>query len=85
MPEPTAHDPKLDFSSKKAARHVERMLDDAVEDSFPASDPVSLAMPHNRVESKFAQLGEGGTPSLGTLLLLGGGILAIVALIALRK
>ena len=52
MPETAPHDHKLDFSTKRAAHRVERMLDDAVEDSFPASDPVSLAMPHNRIESK---------------------------------
>jgi len=33
-----------------AARHVDRMLDSAIEDSFPASDPVALAMPRHRVE-----------------------------------
>jgi hypothetical protein len=35
-PDPAQTPPKL-----------ERQLDDAIEDSFPASDPVSLAMPHD--------------------------------------
>lgn len=41
----------LDLTTDKAERHLDRMLDDAIEDSFPSSDPVSLAMPHDRVES----------------------------------
>ena len=84
MPDPNAQDHKLDFSSKNAARRVERMLDDAVEDSFPASDPVALSLPHNRVESRFPQVPE-GAPSMGTLLLLGGGLLAVIALLTLRR
>jgi hypothetical protein len=41
----------LDLSSNKAEAHVDRMLDAAIADSFPNSDPVALAMPHDRVES----------------------------------
>jgi hypothetical protein len=81
MSETTPQDQKLDFSTKRAANRVERMLDDAVEDSFPASDPVALSMPHDRVESKLPQL---GTASVSTILLLSG-LLAVIALIALRK
>lgn len=82
MAETTPQDHKLDFSTKHAAHRVERMLDDAIEDSFPASDPVALSMPHDRVESRMPQL---GTASLSTMLLLGGGLLAVIALIALRR
>lgn len=42
----------IDLSSNQAAHHVDRMLDEAIEDSFPSSDPVSLAMPHNRIEEE---------------------------------
>ncbi len=41
----------LDLTSSKSSRHVDRMLDEAIEDSFPTSDPVSLAMPHDRVKA----------------------------------
>lgn len=41
----------LDLTSSKSTRHVDRMLDEAIEDSFPTSDPVSLAMPHDRVKT----------------------------------
>lgn len=81
MAENIPRDHKLDFSSKHAANRVERMLDDAVEDSFPASDPVALSMPHDRVESRMPQL---GAASIG-MLLLGGGLLAAIAIIALRR
>jgi hypothetical protein len=68
---------KLGLSGK--AHAIEDKLDSAVEDSFPASDPVSLAMPHHREEldlhSKYST----------TLWLLGGGLLAVIALIALRR
>ena len=82
MAETTPQDHKLDLSTRRAANRVERQLDDAIEDSFPASDPVSLSMPHDRVESRLAQL---GTPSLTTMLLLGGGLLAVIAFIAMRR
>lgn len=77
-----ARDTKLDFSTKDAARHVERMLDDAVEDSFPASDPVAIAMPHERVEAGYLRAGAGST---ATWFLVGGGLLALIALLALRR
>jgi hypothetical protein len=38
----------LDLSSKAAREHVDRLLDQAIEDTFPTSDPVSLTMPHER-------------------------------------
>jgi hypothetical protein len=49
----------LDLTTDKAEHHVDRLLDEAIADSFPNSDPVSLAMPHDRVErpsSRVSQL-----------------------------
>jgi hypothetical protein len=69
---------KLGMSSKP--HEVERKLDDAVADSFPASDPVQLSMPHDREELNLHREG-----SMSTWMLVGGGLLALVALIALRR
>ena len=69
---------KLGLSDRSA--HLERKLDDAVADSFPASDPVSLAQPHHRHE-----LGHTTPMSLNSWLMIGGGLLAVIALIALRR
>jgi hypothetical protein len=76
------HDPKLDLTTKNAAHRVERMLDDAIEDSFPASDPVALAMPRNRVESGALR---SAAESNTTWFLVGGGLLALIAILALRR
>lgn len=71
----------LGLSSETArAREVERKLDDAIADSFPASDPVALSMPHDADE-----LGRTRAVSATTLMLVGGGLLALIALIALRR
>ncbi|HEV7799501.1 MAG TPA: hypothetical protein VGP15_00365 [Burkholderiales bacterium] len=59
---------------------VEAKLDNAVEDSFPASDPVSLSMPHDREELNLHR-----STSPATMMLVGGGLLALIALIALRR
>jgi hypothetical protein len=59
---------------------IEGKLDDAVEASFPASDPVQLSMPHDRRE---LDLHSRVTPA--TMLLVGGGLLALIAVIALRR
>ena len=63
------------------ASDVDRRLDDAVEDSFPASDPVQLAQPHDPYETGVR------SPPLSTMhwMLVGGGLLAILAIIALRR
>jgi hypothetical protein len=34
----------------KTAQGLDHQLDKAIEDSFPASDPVQLAMPHENLE-----------------------------------
>ena len=82
MATPDTHDATLDLSTNHAARRVERQLDDAVEDSFPASDPVSFAMPRNRVEPGLIS---SATDSTTTWFLLGGGLLALIAFLALRR
>jgi hypothetical protein len=69
---------KLGLSSRST--DVQRQLDDAVAESFPASDPVSLAQPHDAKE-----LGHGTAMPLTNWLLIGGGLLAVIALIALRR
>lgn len=77
-----ALDAKLDLSNSKAANRVDRMLDDAVADSFPASDPVALAMPRARVEPSVLRT---AAEQKSTWFLLGGGLLAVIALLALRR
>ena len=72
---------KLGMTSASRRAQVERQLDDAVADSFPASDPVSLAQPHDREELGASHY----TMSSTGWLLLGGGLLAVLALIALRR
>ena len=63
------------------ADDVERRLDNAIEESFPASDPVSLAQPHDPEE--LGLLCPIMPPS--AWLVVGGGLLAVLALVALRK
>ena len=82
MPTTEQQDAKLDLTTKDAAHRVDRMLDDAIEDSFPASDPVALAMPRNRVESGALR---SAAESSATWFLVGGGLLALLALLALRR
>lgn len=70
-----------DLGLANRATDVESRLDDAIADSFPASDPVSLAQPHDPRE-----LGLHRTmPSTTSMMLVGGGLLAIIAIIALRR
>jgi hypothetical protein len=71
---------KLGITNHAGHRDVNRKLDNAVEDSFPASDPVQLSMPHDREE---LNLHKGISSS--TMWLVGGGLLAIIAIIALRR
>ena len=33
-------------------RHIEDLLDQALEESFPASDPPSIAMPHEAIDAR---------------------------------
>ena len=75
----TAIQDKLGISNR--ASDVDRRLDDAIADSFPASDPVSLAQPHDPAELGISH------SSLSTtgMVLVGGGLLAILALIAMRR
>ncbi len=82
MPITDAVDAKLDLSNSKAANKVDRMLDDAVEDSFPASDPVALAMPRQRIEKNALRA---AADSQNTWFVLAGGLLALIAFLALRR
>lgn len=70
---------KLGLSGKSA--DVDRQLDDAGADSFPASDPVSLAQPHDPEELGLSR----SAMSMTSMVLVGGGLLALIALIALRR
>ena len=63
------------------ASDVDKRLDEAVEDSFPASDPVSLAQPHDPQEIGVSR----SVISPTSMMLVGGGLLAILAIIALRR
>ncbi len=74
----------IDVSSEPATEHVDRMLDKAIEDSFPNSDPVALAMPHDRVESRTSRALQ-KAPAIRDawpLMLVGG---MIVALLLMRR
>ena len=70
---------RLGLRSK--SEDVERRLDDAVADSFPASDPVALAQPHDPEELGLRR----SMMSPTAWLVVGGGLLALLALIALRR
>lgn len=70
---------KLGMANHAAHQEMDRKLDDAVADSFPASDPVQLSMPHDREELNLHR------SSSTTWWLVGGGLLAVIALIALRR
>ncbi|MGE5525029.1 MAG: hypothetical protein ACM3SS_15050 [Rhodospirillaceae bacterium] len=80
MATPQAPTDPLDLTSEKAERHVNRMLDDAIADSFPSSDPVSLAMPHDRVESSPSRVSQWPTAMRDTwpLMLVAGIIVALL-------
>ncbi len=74
----------LDLSTNRKAEHVDRMLDEAIEDSFPSSDPVSLAMPHERVEGDISRKLQipAGFRDAWPLMVVGG---IIVALLLARR
>lgn len=68
------------FAAKHTDEHVDRMLDQAIEDSFSTSDPVSLTMPHQRFHEELQQ-GATRWAAVGTalpLLIIGGIILALL-------
>jgi hypothetical protein len=48
-------------SAQSSREHIERMLDEALEGSFPASDPTSIAMPQRLMK------GEGDNPPANLL------------------
>ena len=82
MADTSPQDSKLDLRTKGSTRDVDRKLDEAIEDSFSTSDPVALTMPHDRVESRLPRFDE---IPIGAWFLVGGGLLALIALIALRR
>ena len=38
----------MDRQEEAAERHEQELLDEALEGTFPASDPVAMVMPHGR-------------------------------------
>jgi len=85
MADPQVPTDPLDLTTDKAEHHVDRMLDEAIAESFPNSDPVSLAMPHNRVErpsSRVSQLPPAIRDSWPLLVI--GGIIAALLLAGRR-
>ena len=75
----TTGDDKLGLANR--ASDVDQRLDDAVAASFPASDPVSLAQPHDPRELGLHTTGMSTT----SMMLIGGGLLAVIAIIAFRR
>jgi hypothetical protein len=61
-------------------RDLDSKLDEAIAESFPASDPVALSMPHDAEE-----MGRASAVSPTSMMLIGGGLLALIAFIALRR
>jgi hypothetical protein len=37
-------------SEEEKARHIEKLLDEALDETFPASDPVAINVPHEHVD-----------------------------------
>ena len=70
---------KLGLRSK--SEDVERQLDDASAESFPASDPISLAQPHDPEEMGLRR----AVMSPTAWLVVGGGLLAVLALVVLQR
>ncbi|HSQ02533.1 MAG TPA: hypothetical protein VLN59_00775 [Burkholderiales bacterium] len=62
----------FDSSHTQSAEHLDRALDQAIEDSFPTSDPVSLTMPHRRPAPAIS------VSSALPLLIIGGIVLALL-------
>ena len=69
------------WGMKSKSDDIERKLDSAVEDSMAASDPVALAQPHDPEELGLRR----PVMSPAVWLVVGGGLLAALALVALRK
>ena len=69
------------LGSKSKSENVDRQLDDASAESFQTSDPIALAQPHDPEELGLRR----PVMSPSAWLVVGGGLLAALALIALRK
>lgn len=71
----------IDLRTERSTAHVDQMLDEAIAESFPNSDPVALAMPHDRLEPQGNAVGVRkllGANSHWPLLIVGGVILALL-------
>lgn len=45
------HAPKIEQAKRNLQKHEESKLDEALEDTFPASDPPAMTAPHNHAGS----------------------------------
>jgi hypothetical protein len=71
-----------DSRGSKGKNHdLERRLDDGVEESFPASDPVALAQPHDPEELGLRR----PLMSPTAWLVVGGGLLAVLAAVVIAR
>ena len=50
-PSQDIHPPKIDEAKKNVHKHKMSELDEALEDTFPASDPPSMTEPHKHLGS----------------------------------
>ena len=69
------------FGLKSRTGDVDRQLDDASAESFATSDPIALTQPHDPEELGLRR----PIMSPSAWLVVGGGLLGLLALIALRK
>ena len=61
------HPPKIEEAKKNVHKHHKSQLDDALEDTFPASDPPAMTEPHRHLGSgkKPGQKEESSKASMG--------------------
>jgi 2-methylcitrate dehydratase PrpD len=57
MTDPGKNDPVAEEEARRRRQKIQRQLDEALEDSFPASDPVSIVTSHEEED-----WGEAETP-----------------------
>ena len=58
-------------ASRRAHGHEERMIDESVEQSFPASDPSSTSQPGSIVSRRYAAMSDVSRTSSGSASLVG--------------
>jgi hypothetical protein len=54
IPVPQRDDPRLEPQRSARSRHDEWLIDEAIRDSFPASDPASTSQPGSLVSDRYA-------------------------------